>query len=167
MKDQWSADAAVQLESLQLLSEVAGYLARLPANPMTHLMKQKIEDFLQRPGANAHHARLEQTAMDQQWLNRLHAGECFTGCDRITPLGLPVVNCLVVGGHVHLRSPALSHAIGNGTVDVADQMAVELGRELSNGVDIQLTQVTPITSRFVAKNWPNHPHQFNQWIGSS
>lgn len=153
-----SVDAVVQLESLQLLNEVADHLGRLPVNPMTYRLKRKIEDYLQRPGANAHRARTEQTAKDQQWLNRLQAGECFTGSERYTPVGLPAVDCLVVGGQVHLRSPALSHAISHGTD--ADQMAISFGRELAEGIDIELTKITSITSRFVAQNWPNHRHQF-------
>ena len=159
MEDQWPVDAVVHLETLKLLSEVADYLGRLPVNPMTHGMKRKIEEHLQRPGANAHRARIEQTAKDQQWLDRLQAGECFTGSDRYTPVGLPVIDCLVVGGQVHLRSPALSHAIRNGTVADADQMAVSFGRELAEGIDIELTKITPVTSGLVAKNWPNR-HQF-------
>lgn len=158
MEDQWPVDAVVQLEALKLLSDVADYLGRLPANPMTHSMKRKIEEHLHRPGANAHRARIEQAAIDQQWRNRLQTGECFTGSYRFTPVGLPVLECLVVGAQVHLRSPALSHS----PVEDADQMAVSFVRELAvDGIDIQLTQINESTRRFVAKEWPHHRHQFN------
>lgn len=161
MEDRWPVDAVVQLEALKLLSEVADYLGRLPANPMTHRMKRKIEEHLHRPGAGAHRARIEQAAKDQQWLNRLQTGGCFTGCDRFTPVGLPVVECLVVGCQVHLRSPAFNHVISNGPVEEADQMAVSFCRDLAvDGIDIQLTQINESTSRYLPKEWALHRHQF-------
>jgi hypothetical protein len=160
MEGQWPGDAAAQLESLQLLGEVADYLARLPINPMTHSLKQKIETHLGRPGASLHKTRIEQTAKDQLWRERLEAGECYTGSSRFTPLGLPVVHCLVVAGHVHLRSPAISHEASKGAESQAEQMVASMGRELVDGIDIKLSRIDASTSKLVAQNWPHHRHQF-------
>lgn len=160
MEDQYAVDAVAHLESLQLLGEVAEYLGRLPVNAITHGMKRKIEDHLQRPGASLHRARIEQAAKDQLWRDRLEAGACYTGSYGFTPEGLPVLDCLVIGGHVHLRSPALTQDIGEETDPKATPLVVSLGSELANGIDINLAQINAATSKFVSRSWPNHRHQF-------
>lgn len=158
--DQYAADAVAHLEYLQLLGEVAEYLGRLPVNAITHSMKRKIEDHLQRPGASLHKVRIEQAGKDQLWRDRLEAGACYTGSYRFSPEGLPVLDCLVVGGNLHLRSPALTQEIGEETDPKPTPLVVSLGREVAEGIDIKLDQINSGTSKFVSRIWPKHQHQF-------
>lgn len=160
MEDQYAVDAVAHLELLQLLGEVSEYLDRLPINAITHSMKRKIEYHTQRPGATIHRIRIERAAKDQLWRDRLEAGACYTGSYHFSPEGLPVLNCLVVGGHVHLRSPALTQEIGQETDPKATPLVVSFGREATDGIDIKLDQINADTSKFVSRIWPKHRHQF-------
>lgn len=147
-------DAAVQLESLDLLAEVSRYLGRLPVHPMTHAMQAKIDRYLQQPGAKANAARLEGLAKDRDWRERLDAGECFTGESSFTPEGAPVVNCLVLNGFVHLRSPALADAAASGDTQAADQLAMNIGHAIAAGMGIKVSSVGPAMAKYVQKSWP-------------
>ncbi len=133
MEELLSKDAAVHQETLQLLAEAAEYLGRLPLHHLTLGLKSKIDAHLQRPDAKAHQARLERVARDQEWRTRLDAGECFTGCASYTPSGVPLIDCLVVDGILHLRSPAASRCLED-----SDKWASAIGREVAAGVRIQL-----------------------------
>lgn len=150
MENPLSNDAAVHLETLQLLAEAAEYLGRLPPNPMTYQLKTKIEGYLSRPGANVRRERLASIAKDLEWRTRLDAGECFHGVSRFTPAGLPVVDCLVLRGTVHLRSPVHENAATRANPVEADLWARAIGREVAAGMSIQLGG----TNKLILKSWP-------------
>lgn len=145
----WSSDAAVHLESLQLLAEAAQYLGRLPRHPLTHNLMSRIEAHLDRPGSKVHKDRLESIAKDMDWRSRMEAGECYSGASRFTPAGLPVVECLIVRGTVNLRSPAHDYVTKHGTLDDANKLATAIGRDITAGLSFQLAAADKIT----LKSW--------------
>lgn len=154
MADLCPDDAAVHQESLQLLAEAAQYLGRLPLNALTRDMKIKIETHLKRPGAKVHRERLDIVAKDQEWCARVEAGNAFTGVSRFTPIGLPVVQCLVIRGTVSLRSPLYEEAIARGDSESADRFATKIGREVAGGLSIDLRQVHEVLDKRMLKSWP-------------
>lgn len=154
MDDICPDDAAVHQESLRLLAEVAEYLGHLPLNALTREMKVNIEAHLKRPGAKVHIERLETIAKDQEWRARVEAGNAFTGVSRFTPIGLPVVQCLVMRGTVNLRSPLYEEAIMRGDSESADRFATKIGREVAGGLSIELRQVHEVLDKRMLKSWP-------------
>lgn len=154
MDDLCPDDAAVHQETLRLLTEAAEYLGRLPPNALTREMKVKIEAHLTRPGANVHRDRLETIAKDQEWCARVEAGNAFTGVSRFTPIGLPVVQCLVIRGTVNLRSPAHEEAIMQGDSERSDRFANVIGREVAGGLSIELRNVHEVLDERMLKSWP-------------
>ncbi|ABD72112.1 hypothetical protein Rfer_4426 (plasmid) [Rhodoferax ferrireducens T118] len=154
MDDLCPDDASVHQESLRLLAEAAEYLGRLPPNALTRDMKVKIEAHLTRPGALVHRNRLETVAKDQEWCARVAAGNAFTGFSRLTPIGLPVVQCLVIRGAVNLRSPVHDEAIKRGDLERADRFATEIGREVAGGLRIELREVHEVLDKGMLQSWP-------------
>ncbi len=146
-------DAREEIESLRLLSEVSEYLGRLPHNYMTSAMKAKVDKYLARPGAKMHEERLRVVASDRAWRERLAAGEFCSGSSSFGLTGAPVVDCLVLAGKVHLRSPAHAEVAEIGDVIRADKLALEIGREVASGMTIQIVHATDATKSYVVKQW--------------
>lgn len=147
-------DASEELESLGLLVEVSDYLGRLPRHQMTYAMKAKIDKFLNQPGAKIYAERLAKVAKDRAWRERLEAAEFFFGSSSYGQSGAPVVDCLVLNGRVHLRSPAHAEAVASGDLKTAEEMAMDIGREVATGMNIQIGAASAFTKSHVLKQWP-------------
>ena len=147
-------DPAEHQVTLNLLFEAADYLGRLPANALTRELKAKIDAHLQRPGAAVHKERIAAAAEDRNWSERLNAGGALTGSSQLTPGELPLVQCLVVQGTVHLRSPAIADAQSLGDAH-APRLASAIGRELATGMKQVLRPVNAdnVLDQRLLKGW--------------
>jgi hypothetical protein len=156
----WPADAAVHQITLNLLAEAADYLGRLPANPLTRDLKVKIESHLKRPGAAVHKERVDNIAKDQEWRARVGAGGAFLGMTRYTPVGLPVLECLLLRGAINFRSPAYEQAKLEGATS-ADSLACSIGREVVSGLKMHIREIdTGVMGRRILASWPQSPDTY-------
>lgn len=140
-------DANAHQCTLNLLREAADYLRRLPAHPMTSAMFKKIDAHLESPQAKAQVNRLKSIARDEEFCNRIQAGNAFVGVSRYTPAGLPVITGRLLYPNFELTSPAMQHAVHAGWTERTDALAAAIAREIAEGVSIPLRPLNPVIDR--------------------
>lgn len=114
----------------------------------------KIEAHLARPEVSVHAERLEAIAKDRDWASRVAAGESFVGVSRITPNGLPILQCVLMRGTIHFRSPAYDDAMERGGRAEAERMALAIGGDLAAGMCIHLRPTDKVLDKHLLGSWP-------------
>lgn len=137
-------EADAHQTTLNLLTEVADYLSRLPAHPMTHAMIQKVQSHLDNPNAKAQNARLTMLAEDQALSAKIQSGDGFKGTSLLTPSGAPVIAARLLYPNLRLESPAVQELLNAGEQLQADTLSAAIGREIAEGVTINLSPIHPI-----------------------
>ncbi|CAM8620989.1 hypothetical protein MCEMSHM24_02418 [Comamonadaceae bacterium] len=140
-------EAAAHEATLRLLAEVADYLSRLPAHPMTHAMIQKVQSHLDDPKAKVLNARLAMLADDQIQSAKVRSGDGFKGTSELTTLGAPVIAARLLYPELRLESPAVKQYLEAGELSEAESLADAIGRQIADGISIQLTPIDPIFAR--------------------
>jgi len=140
-------EADAHQTTLHLLTEVADYLNRLPAHPMTHAMIQKVQSHLANPMAKAQNARLAMLAEDQTLSAKIQSGDGFKGTSRLIPSGAPVIAARLLYPRLRLESPAVQDLLNAGEQLQADTLSAAIGREIAEGVTINLSPIHPIIDR--------------------
>lgn len=137
-------EADAHQTTLNLLTEVANYLNRLPAHPMTHAMIQKVQSHLDNPNAKAQNARLTMLAEDQALSAKIQSGDGFKGTSQTTPSGAPVIAARLLYPNLRLESPAVQELLNAGEQLQADTLSAAIGREIAEGVTLTLSPIHPI-----------------------
>lgn len=137
-------EADAHQTTLNLLTEVADYLSRLPAHPMTHAMIQKVQSHLDNPKAMAQNARLAMLAEDQALSAKIQSGDGFKGTSQTTPSGSPLIAARLLYPELRLESPAVQELLNAGKQLQADTLSAAIGREIAEGVSIDLSPIHPI-----------------------
>ncbi len=151
-------DANAHQCTLNLLREAADYLRRLPAHPMTSAMLRKIDAHLESPQEKAQVSRLKSLAGDEEFCDRIQAGNAFVGVSRYTPAGLPVIAGRLLYPNFELTSPAMQHAMHAGWTERAETLAAAIAREIAEGVSIQLRPLNPVIDRvWCSPQLPKYP----------
>ena len=149
-------DANAHQCTLNLLREAADYLRRLPAHPMTSAIFKKIDAHLESPQEKAQVSRLKSLAGDEEFRERIQAGNAFVGFSRFTPAGLPVIAGRLMYPNLELTCPAIQHAVHAGWTDRVDALAAAIAREIAEGVNIQLRPLNPVVDRgWCSTQFPN------------
>lgn len=131
-------DAQAHLETLNVLTQARDYLSRLPAHPATYQALKSIQEHLDSPQQAALRQRLLVLAKSQDHTAKVFAGNEFKGVSRFTPEGVPQLQFTLMDMTLHVKSPALSHLLGQGT----DALSVEqqILEDLREGVSVGLSQ---------------------------
>ena len=137
-------DASQHQTSLDLLREVADYLSRLPAHPMTHAVRLKVVAHVRSPGTRAQIARLAMLSNCEDFAARIASGNGFEGDSRYTPSGAPVIAASLIYPTLRLDSPAIQACLNRGDHAKADSLASAIGRDLTGGVSIDLSPIHPV-----------------------
>lgn len=140
-------DADAHQATLRLLAEVADYLSRMPTHPMTHAMLLKVQSHLDNPNAKVLDARLAMLADDQSKSAKIRSGDGFKGTSELTTLGAPVIAARLLYPELRLESPAVKQYLEAGELSEAESLADAIGRQIADGVSIQLTPIDPIFDR--------------------
>lgn len=132
--------APAHQDSLDLLSEVADYLRRLPAHPMHSAMAKKIDAHLVDPSGRSIKDRVKLLADDQEFSARIQNGTSFIGWSALTTSGAPAITCFLNYPSLELTSPAAED------LD-ASVVAALISQEITAGVVIPLRPIHPILDR--------------------
>lgn len=140
-------DADTHQTTLDLLKDVADYLSRLPAHPMTNTMLKKVQAHLNNPSAKAQEARLSMLAKDQTLSAKVMSGDGFKGMSRFTTDGLPLIAARLLYPALRLESPAVQWHLNAGEKLEAESIMAEIGREIAGGVSMDFSPIHPIIDR--------------------
>ncbi len=131
-------DVQAYQTSLELLAEVADYLARLPVTPTTRALENRVRAHLRDPSAVAAQRRAAVLAEDAAWAARIAAGACFVGVAGFTTDGAPTVDVEILFPSLRITSPACA-ALRTASQDKeADELASAIGRQIEAGLNILL-----------------------------
>lgn len=138
-------DANEHQISLMLLGDVADYLKRLPTHPKTYEILQRINSHLHHPNAKAMQQRVAILAADQTMSARLASSNGFNGVYRYITNGEPVIAARLIYPFLRLESPAIQSYLNKGDQNRAEHLSAAIGREIAEGVSIDLSPISDLT----------------------